>query len=78
MGAASKEVENPPNGSIRDVYDGREYQKFVQCDFLSAQNKANVSLTLNTDGVDFYRSSKFSLWPVWLQINELSPTQRLV
>ena len=73
-----KRFENPPDGCIRDIYDGCEYRKYVQCEFLSAHNKANVSLTLNTDGVDIYRSSKYSLWPVWLQINELPPTQRLI
>ena len=73
-----KRFENLPDGCIRDIYDGCEYRKYVQCEFLSAHNKANVSLTLNTDGVDIYRSSKYSLWPVWLQINELPPTQRLI
>ena len=59
---------------MHDIFDGREYKKLVQSGFLS--NKANVSFTLNTDGVDIYRSSKSSLWPIWLQINEFPPTQR--
>ena len=62
------------DGVVHDLFDGREYKKFVQSGFLSS--KANVSLTLNTDGVDISRSSKSSLWPIWLQINELPPTQR--
>ena len=61
---------------IRDIFDAREYRKHVQSGFLSEQNKANVSLTLNTDGVEIYKSSKYSLWPIWLQINELPPIQR--
>ena len=61
---------------IRDIFDGHEYRKHVQSGFLSEQNKANVSLTLNTDGVEIYKSSKYSLWPIWLQINELPPIQR--
>ena len=38
----------------------------------------NISLTLNTDGVAIFKSSKNSLWPVWLVINELPPTERYV
>ena len=64
------------DNTIRDIFDGREYRKHVQSGFLSEQNKANVSLTLNTDGVEIYKSSKYSLWPIWLQINELPPIQR--
>ena len=78
MGTATKRFENPPDGFIHDIYDGCEYRKYVQSGFLSTCNKANVSLTLNTDGINIYRSSKCSLWPVWLQINELPPTQRYI
>ena len=73
-----KRFKNPPDDSIRDIYDGCEYWKYVQCGFLPAHNKANVSLTLNTDGIDIYRSSKCSLWPIWLKLNELPPTQWLI
>ena len=61
------------DGVIRDIYDGHEYRRHVQSGFLS---EANVSFTFNTDGVDIYQSSKYSLWPIWLQINELPPIQR--
>ena len=62
---------------ICDIFDGHECHKHVQSGFLSVkQNKANVSLTFNTDGVEVYKSSKYSLWPIWLQINELPPIQR--
>ena len=37
------------DGSIHDIYDGSEYKKYVRMGFLSS--KANVSLLLNTDGV---------------------------
>lgn len=71
-----KRFDLPPDDVIHDIYDGYEYRKYIQSGFLSARNKANVSLTLNTDGVEIYKSSKCSLWPVWLQINELPQTQR--
>ena len=56
------------------MYDGREYKQHQ--DFLSKSE--NVSLLLNTDGVSVFRSSTVSLWPLWLVINELPPSVRLV
>ena len=57
---------------LRDVLDGREYRKHE--DFLS--EPGNVSLLLNTDGVNLFKSSTISLWPIWLVINELPPHVR--
>ena len=57
---------------IRDIYDGSEYQRYSSF----VMQPANVSLTLNTDGVSLFRSSKSSIWPVWLVVNELPPEQR--
>ena len=57
---------------VSDIWDGEEYRKHQR--FLS--NPANVSLLLNTDGVNIFRSSKCSLWPIWLVINELPPSHR--
>ena len=37
---------------------------------------ANLSLVCNTDGVHIFKSSKYAIWPVWLAINELPPSQR--
>lgn len=54
---------------IKDVYDGKEYQKHRA--FLS--EPGNNSLLLNTDGVAMFKSSNVSLWPIWLAINELPP-----
>ena len=31
---------------------------------------------MNTDGVAVFKSSKKSLWPIWLVINELPPNER--
>ena len=66
--------ERSTNGSICDIYDGAAYQKYGE--FLSKENPAHTSLLCNTDGVALFRSSKFSIWPIWLVINELPPSQR--
>lgn len=57
---------------VMDVYDGEGYAKHKE--FLS--HPANVSLLLNTDGVSVFRSSKTTLWPVWIVINELPKRKR--
>ena len=54
-----------------DIYSGKEYRRHS---FL--MRPYNISLTLNTDGLAIFKSSKNSLWPVWLVINELPPTAR--
>ena len=37
-----------------------------------------VTLTMFTDGVSLFKSSKVSLWPVYLVVNELSPYSRFL
>ena len=60
------------HAEIEDIYDGTEYKRHIS--FLS--NPANISFVLNTDGVAIYTSSKISVWPVWLVINELPRSMR--
>ena len=57
---------------ILDVYDGEGYTKHKE--FLS--HPANISLLLNTDGVAVFRSSKATLWPVRIVVNELPKCKR--
>lgn len=40
------------------------------------QKKNNLSLKVNTDGVPIFKSSGFSLWPAYFEINELPPKKR--
>ena len=62
-------------GIMRDIQDRTEYKKHQG--FIS-KSPANVTLMCNTDGVSIYRSSKTSIWPILLAINELPPNMRLV
>ncbi|CAG7828879.1 unnamed protein product [Allacma fusca] len=48
---------------IKDICDGNAYKE-LQLD------KFDMTLSLNTDGVSPFRSSKFSFWPVLISINE--------
>lgn len=52
---------------ISDIYDGAKYKELH--DFVSP--KPSVTLVLNTDSVQLFKSSTVSLWPVWLAICEL-------
>ena len=55
---------------IEDIYDGLLYKKMMAAgEILSDKN--NLSLTWNVDGVPLFKSSKFSLWPFYLVVNEL-------
>ena len=55
---------------ICDIYDGQVYQALCS-ENKSLSNTNNISLTLNTDGVQVYQSNNYSMWPVLLMINEL-------
>ena len=60
---------------ICDIYDGELYKKLLQHpEVLSSPH--NFSFTWNTDGVPVFKSSNFSLWPLYLVVNELSPKKR--
>ncbi|XP_053389746.1 uncharacterized protein LOC128552724 [Mercenaria mercenaria] len=58
------------NDSIEDVYDSQQYQNLCVNDG-PLSKPYNVSFVFNTDGVPIFKSSKTSIWPIFLIINEL-------
>lgn len=65
----------PEENYIQDVYDGNEYRKFVNS--LPEKDKhCYVTSVLNTDGAPIYKSSKYSIWPIFLKLNELPAQER--
>ena len=53
------------------IYDGKLYKKLSgKLGLLSCPD--NVSFLMNTDGVPVFKSSKVSIWPLYLVINELN------
>lgn len=56
---------------MNDVYGGEKYQELKE---FTAQG--NLTLTANTDGVQLFKSSTVSMWPIWILINELPITMR--
>lgn len=63
------------NSNYEDIWDGDVYQSLSSNNgFLS--NRNNISFTWNTDGISIFESSKFSVWPMYLVINELPYKER--
>lgn len=60
---------------ISDIYDGSKYREFV-ASLRESEKRTYVTLNINTDGVPTFKSSKYSIWPIYLQINELPVQDR--
>lgn len=58
------------NALIGDIYGGRKYQE------LKEFTQDNLTLVINTDGVQLFKSSSVSMWPIWVVINELPASMR--
>ena len=69
--------------AIEDIQDGLLYRTHFGSDsfFKGASDEKkkteiHISFRINTDGVALFRSSKYSIWPVYLVVNELPPNCR--
>lgn len=63
-------------GHIKDVYDGKCYREFVKN--LPESEKYNyITAAFNTDGAPVFESSTYSIWPIYLMINEFPVEHRL-
>jgi hypothetical protein len=70
----SREKKHPE--AFEDIYDGLLYKKLMEPgQFLHESN--NYSYNFNTDGVPIFKSSKSSVWPIYMQVNELPPGERI-
>ncbi|XP_034236341.1 uncharacterized protein LOC117642364 [Thrips palmi] len=56
--------------NFEDIYDGRLYKENMGEEFQPGHY--NISFMFYTDGISIFKSSKFSVWPVFLVINELN------
>ena len=63
--------------NYEDIYDGSSYKKFTSSGGTLTDRK-NLSLTWNVDGIPLFKSSKFSLWPMYFLINELPYKLRIL
>uniref|UniRef100_A0ABD2WZ19 Transposase domain-containing protein n=2 Tax=Trichogramma kaykai TaxID=54128 RepID=A0ABD2WZ19_9HYME len=61
---------------IEDVYDANMYKLFRTS--LPEEDKKNyITTVLNTDGASKFKSSKKSIWPLYLMVNEIPKQDRL-
>jgi hypothetical protein len=64
---------------LTDVCNGEKYKAMkTEGGFLQPSTNNNITLTCFTDGIPLYKSSKVSLWPVYLVINEIPPRERFL
>lgn len=62
--------------SIEDVYDSLCYKNLLK-NIKNTDLKNVLTFTFNTDGVPIFKSSKTSMWPIFLMINELPYKMRI-
>lgn len=61
---------------IKDIYDGNVYREFVNS--LSEEDQHNYATAIfNTDGAPKFKCSQYSIWPIYLMVNELPAQERL-
>ena len=61
---------NKSNNNIEDIYDGKLYKEHSKPNGILSCPE-NISLLWNTDGIPVFKSSNYSLWPMYFVINEL-------
>ncbi|KAJ1531388.1 hypothetical protein ONE63_000069 [Megalurothrips usitatus] len=70
-----KEDRKRHRDNIEDIYDGQVYKGFMDNGgFLS--DPKNISFMWYSDGIQVFKSSSFSIWPLCLVINELPYKKR--
>ena len=71
MKTSQLKKKSEPSGVISDVSDGMLYKNLE-----TIENSRFITLTLNTDGANVFKSNHKSLWPVQVVINELPTYKR--
>lgn len=61
---------------LTDIVDGSAYRSLMEETGFLHHGSNNLTAVFNTDGVNLFTSSKTDLWPIFLAINELSPSKR--
>ena len=72
----NKPINADPN-FLRDIHDANYYQKFRIDVESSGINFENVySFCFNTDGISLADKSNLSIWPFFININEINLNER--
>lgn len=70
-----KVLERRENNDYCDIYDGECYKK-LKNELILKDDEKYVTVSFNTDGAPCFKSSRYSIWPIYLIINELPPQIR--
>lgn len=66
----SQREEAINNIEYRNLCDGRKYKEFVRS-LPENRQQSYVTTILNSDGSPTFKSSKFSIWPIQVMVNEI-------
>ena len=62
-------------GCIEDIYDEKLYREFVN-NLSSDDRYAYATVIFNTDGAPVFKSSDYSIWPIYITLNEIPIQER--
>lgn len=65
--------EDQYSENLSDIHDGQIYQRKP-----TTNGRYELTLTLNTDGVQIFKSKNKSLWPIQMVCNEIKPDKRFL
>lgn len=65
--------EDQYSENLSDIHDGQIYQRKP-----TTNGRYELTLTLNTDGVQVFKSKTKSLWPIQMVCNEVQPNKRFL
>lgn len=68
--------ENSSPSEICDITDGAVYQELLKDKNCPLGLPNNFSYVFNTDGAQVFNSSAYSVWPLFIMLNELHPKDR--
>ena len=69
-----RERKSQPN-VISDIYDGQSYKKCLQ-NLTKSQTFSYATACFNSDGAVVYESCTYSIWLIYLMLNELPVESR--
>jgi len=65
----------PRHGFLEDIYDGKRWKSFSGRGGILA-TEFNTGWLLNTDGVQVFKGSNYSIWPVYMMCMNLPNQMR--
>lgn len=55
---------------LRDIYDEKKYREFVS-NLSESERHSYATCVFNTDGAPLFKNSSYSIWTIFLMVNEM-------